>query len=80
MINQYHKVAALTGNSKLLVVDIVALLEDGGVAVTKSKQVGGRQLAACISAEQEQRLSQPGNQSGSLPLSQLPTPPLSSLL
>ena len=48
MINQYHKVAALTGNSKLLVVDIVALLEDGKVTVTKCEQVGRRQLAACM--------------------------------
>ena len=36
----------LTTNGELAAVDIVALGEDGGVAVTK--QVGGRQLAACM--------------------------------
>ena len=36
----------LTCPSKLAAVDVVALGEDGGVAVTK--QVGGRQLAACM--------------------------------
>ena len=35
---------ALTCPSKLAVVDVVALGEDGGVAVAKSKEIGGRQL------------------------------------
>ena len=47
-----------TDNSKLLVVDIVALLQDGSVAVTKIKQVCGRQLAACMcTSEQEDILN-----------------------
>ena len=42
-----RNVVVLTNKCKLLVVDIVALLEDGKVAVAECEQGGRRQLAAC---------------------------------